>query len=201
MKLYISRTSPYARKVLVLAHEVNLVDQLETVVTNPFDQEPALVGANPLSKVPALVVSDELSLFDSRVICEFLDTLHDEARMYPPSGQARWRVLRHQALAEGVMDAAVGFRLEALRPDGQRSQTTTDRYLSTIRRALAALDSKLADLHAEPTIAHVALGVALSYLDLRVRAEPWRDASSALARWFEAWAERPSMVATAFPEG
>ena len=199
MKLFVSPTSPYARKVLVLAHEVGVIDAIEVVATNPFEQDPALVAANPLSKVPTLVVSDELVIFDSRVICEYVDGLHDHTRFIPPAGQSRWRALRTQSLAEGVCDAAIGVRLESLRPEPQRSAETEARHLGAIRRSLAVLDTELPSLPAEPNIAHVSIGVALAYLDLRVGQLAWREEHEALARWFAAWSNRPSMVATAFP--
>lgn len=199
MKLFFSPTSPYVRKVLVLAHEIELVERITVVPVNPFEQSEALVAANPLSKVPTLVLDDGLTLFDSRVICEYLDLRHDGTRFFPPAGASRWKALRTQALADGVIDSAVALRLESLRPEAQRSQPTEERLLGAIRRGTATLADELADLPAQPTIAHIATGCALAYLDLRVAHDPWRERHEGLARWFTAWAARPSMVATAHP--
>ena len=198
MQLYVSRTSPYARKALVLAHEVGLVDKIEVIETNPFDSAPELLAHNPLSKIPTLVTHDDQVLYDSRVICEYLDSLHDGLR-FIPAGSSRWRVLRFAALAEGLMDATVALRLESLRPEAQQSEEAEARYLRAVRRSLQRAEAELDELRAEPTVAHLGLGCALAYLDLRLASEPWRDNHEGLARWFTAWSNRPSMVATAPP--
>lgn len=198
MKLFASKTSPYTRLVLVLAYEVGLRDQLSCVFTNPFDSSPELVAANPLSRVPTLVVDEALTLVDSSIICAYLDELHEGIRFFPP-GAARWRALRTAGIAEGVIDATLALRLESLRPEGTRSEAVAQRHLAAIRRGLAVLEAELARLRAEPTIAHITLGCALAYLDLRLASEPWRADHPQLARWYEAWASRPSMIATVHP--
>ncbi|HHO52659.1 MAG TPA: glutathione S-transferase family protein, partial [Deltaproteobacteria bacterium] len=168
------------------------------VFTNPFDSSPELVAANPLSKVPTLVVDESLTLVDSSIICAYLDELHDEIRFFP-TGAARWRVLRTAGIAEGVIDATLALRLESLRPEGTRSAAGSERQLAAVRRGLGVLEAELPELRAEPTIAHVTLGCALAYLDLRLASEPWRGIHPQLARWYEAWSSRPSMVATVHP--
>lgn len=202
MKLFGSPTSPFVRKVTVLLHEVGLQDQVEVVHTNPFDADPELVAANPASQVPTLITpafEPELSLFDSRVICEFLDGKHEQTCFFPPSGAARFKALRTQSLADTVMGATVSLRLEHLRPEAQRSPEHIARWLRTVRNSLTVLAQELPELPAEPTIAHIAQGCALAYLDLRLSAEPWRNNHEGLARWYGVWANRPSMRATAFP--
>jgi len=202
MQLFYSAASPYVRKVMVLAHETGLVDRLELVTTTVA---PTLVNAdvaaeNPLVKVPTLVRDgDGASLFDSRVIAEYLDTLHGGRRLFPAEGAARWTALRRQAIADGVLDAAVLTRYETfLRPEPQRWPAWIDGQFRKIRQALAALAAE--GLDEELTIGEIAAGCALGYLDFRFPEENWRAAHPALAAWYARIAERPSFLAT-WPKG
>lgn len=201
MKLLYSGASPYVRKVMVVAHEAGLVDRLELV---PSSVGPTVVNAevaaeNPLVKVPTLVIESGHSLFDSRVIVEYLDTLHGGRRLFPAEGPARWTALRRQAIADGLLDAALLIRYENnLRPEPQRWQAWTDGQFRKVRQALASLAEE--GLGDELTVGEIAAGCALGYLDFRFPGEDWRGAHPALGAWYAKIAERPSFVATV-PKG
>ncbi|MDB5362153.1 MAG: glutathione S-transferase [Rhodospirillales bacterium] len=197
MKLFYSGASPYVRKVMVLAHETGLADRIELV---PASVAPTLVNAvvaaeNPLVKVPTLLLTDGQSLFDSRVIVEYLDTLHSGRRLFPAEGAARWAALRRQAIGDGLLDAALLIRYENnLRPEPQRWKEWTEGQFRKLRQALAALAAE--PLGTEPTIGEITAGCALGYLDFRFPEEDWRAAHPSLASWFARISERPSFVAT-----
>lgn len=198
MKLVYSPTSPFARKVRVFAIESGLDSQLELVTANPFADDGAVAQRNPLGKVPALLVDDAVALVDSPVICEYLDSLHGEPKLFP-EGRARWDALRLQALGDGVMDATLLRRLETLRPDELQSDAWMQRQVDAIRRTLDVLEVEASELPAALTIGHVTLGCALGYLDFRLAEEDWRASRPALRDWFGDFAERPSMKATQPP--
>lgn len=200
MKLFFSPTSPYVRKVLVVALELGLDDQIQRLVTNPWDPETELTDYNPLGKVPALITDEDEVLFDSPVICEYLDSLHSGDKLIPPVGPARWHELRLQALADGVLDAAVLMRLEGLRPEEQQSKDWRSRQLNAIRRAVdvAESDSNLFD--GAIKIGQISVACALAYLDFRLPEEDWRKGHPNLAHGYASWAARPAMQATMPPE-
>ncbi|GGF40117.1 glutathione S-transferase [Aliidongia dinghuensis] len=197
MKLLYSAASPYVRKVMVVAHETGLAGKIELV---PSTVAPTLVNSdvaakNPLVKVPTLVLDDGTGLFDSRVIAEYLDSLHGGHRLFPAEGPARWTALRRQATADGLLDAALLVRYEHnLRPEPQRWAAWSEGQFRKIRQALAALAAER--LGGSLTIGEIAAGCALGYLDFRFPEEDWRSAHPTLAAWYADVAERPSFVAT-----
>ena len=198
MQLIYAKPSPYSRKVRVVALEKGLAGRIEDVVVSPMEDPAALLDANPLGKVPALRLDDGRCLYDSWVICEYLDSLCSTSRLIP-DGDARFDVLRRCALADGVLDAAVTARLELLRPEDHRWAPWTDRQRRAIARGLAAMEQDLASLGASLTLAHIEFAVALEYLDFRLPDIAWRDAHPALAAWLGEFGQRPSMQATAPP--
>jgi len=202
MKLRHSPTSPFVRKVMVLAHEVGLAARIETVPTAPGADEATLARDNPLGKVPALVANDGTVLYDSPVICEYLDSLGDGVRAFPAAGAARWTALCRQALADGILDAAVLRRYEEMRPAARQSAEWIDRQRRKLTRGLDALEAdaaagRLADPAGAFSIGDIAVACALGYLDLRYPGEDWRNGRPALAAWYAEAAKRPSMTATA----
>jgi len=199
MKLRYSATSPYVRKVMMVAIECGLDSSLHLEATDAWSPETDLPKDNPLSKVPALVLADGTVLFDSPVICEYLDTLHDGARLFPPPGPARWAALRQQALADGVCDAAILRRLEGNRPDGEKSATWVERQRTAMARACDALEAEAAALPLEPTIGTLAILSTLGYLDFRFGQEDWREGRPALTAWFDKASQRDSYRRTAPP--
>jgi len=195
LALRYSPTSPFVRKVLVAAMETGLADRIEKIPTLPWDPKTDLPKDNPLGKVPALK-TPEGWLYDSLVICEYLDSLHPGAKLFPPPGPARWQALRHHALADGVLDAAILRRLESQRPDGQRSQSWMDRPKAAVERALDALEADAKGLVELSDIGAITIAVMLGYLDFRFAAEDWRKGRPALAAWYARVSQDESMRAT-----
>ena len=200
MKLFYAAASPYVRKVLVQAHERGLADSIALVpaATTPVKRDEAIVPHNPLGKIPALITDDGMALFDSRVICEYLDTLPGGPTLIP-AGEARWPALTLQALADGLLDAALLARYETfLRPEPRRWADWLDGQLLKIDTALDQLETRwMPHLGGPLDIGVVATACALGYLDFRFADMGWRASRPALAGWYAAIAERPSMRATA----
>ncbi len=175
MRLHTNTASPFGRKVKVLAHETGLMDRLELVnhALSPVSPDSAVSAANPLGKIPCLVTEAGEALYDSRVICEFLDAQHMGRRMFPAEPAERWRALRLQALGDGIMDAGVATRYETvLRPEPYRWPDWIQGQKLKITRALDRLESEASTLGDEPDIGLIALGCALGYLDFRYADEP-----------------------------
>lgn len=196
MKLRYSATSPYVRKVMVTAIEMGVADTIELLSTNVWAQETDIHAHNPLGKVPALVLEDGMVLFDSPVICEYLAAQSDDTSIFPAPGPARWTALRHQALGDGIMDAALLRRMESGRPPGEKSDAWIGRQKITIERALDELEQEADSLGEGLTIGHIAIGCALGYLDLRFAEDNWRAERPALADWFDTFSARRSMMDT-----
>jgi len=202
MKLYYSAASPFVRKVLVCASECGLDGRIEQVPTKVLPSEPNrdLGKSNPLMKVPTLECDDGLVLFDSIVICEYLDSLSKGARLFPPAGDARWHALRLHAVADGILEAAVLTRYETfLRPEPLRWKQWIDGQLLKIDQSLDFLEKNPRELEGL-TIGTVAVGCALGYLDFRYADRKWRDGRPKLAAWFETMSRRPSFEKTV-PKG
>jgi len=201
MKLYYSNLSPFVRKCLVSAHELGLRDRLELLpaVAHPVNRDRTLVAVNPLGKIPTLVTDDDTVLYDSRVICEYLNALGD-GHLMPPSGPARWNVLVDQALGDGVMDAAVLTRYEnAVRPEGLRWSDWVFGQLDKVMCGLSQLERRAAGLVGRVDSGTIALGCALGYLDFRFATLAWREKCPDAAAWFAQFGERESMMATRPP--
>lgn len=196
MKLFYSTTSPYARKVRVTALEKGLTDRIELRHCNPHAPEPELLAANPMGRVPTLVLDSGESLFDSPVICEWLDELAEQPRLIPPSAPERWAVLRGQALADGMLDDAVAIVLERRRPEVQQNADLLAARSAALMRCVDALESTFPDVAAPLSLAHIAQGCALGYLDFRLPELDWRTGHQALTRWFEGFSQRPAMTET-----
>lgn len=197
MQLRYSPTSPYVRKVMVTAIETGLDKKIEKIPTNPWDPDSDLPKDNPIGKVPALKIESGDTLFDSPVICEFLDGQHQGDKLYPAAGGARWTVLKLHALADGILDAAVTSVVEGKRPKELQSKDWIERQKKAINRSVDALEQSLSQLDGMPlSIAHIAIGCALGYLDFRKPVADWRKRRPKLAKWYEAFSKRPSMQAT-----
>jgi glutathione S-transferase len=197
MKLYYSLASPYVRKVRMATLELGLADRIELVLTNAWTATEGLPQDNPLCKVPTLVLDDGSSLFDSPVICEYLDSLVDGGgTLFPRDGAARWNTQRLHALGDGLCDAAVARRLETMRPENLQSADWIARQRAAMVRALDTLEGWVPDLSGPVTIGALAVATALGYLDLRFADDDWRSGRPALAAWFAAASERPSFQAT-----
>jgi glutathione S-transferase len=195
VKLFYSPTSPYVRKVMACAIARGLEARIEKVPCNPHDSPPALLEANPLSKVPCLVTDDGFALFDSPVICEYLDSRGEALPLFPAQGAARWRALRQQAMADGILDAAVTGRGELGKPREAARDATIARFKAVIARTLDMLEAE--PPHKLVDIGSIAVACALGYLDFRYAGEPWRGTRPRLAAWQEAFAQNPCIADTA----
>lgn len=200
MKLYWSSRSPFVRKVMVFAHECGLAGRIDTERTAVAMTRPnaALLTVNPTGKIPTLVLDDGSVLYDSTVICEYLDSLHAGAKLFPPSGAARWTALRRHALGNNLTDNLMLWRNETQRPQAQQSPETLAAFELKVRNAAGALEREAAALAADPVgIGHVAIACALAYMDFRFPGLGWRSGHDRLSRWFDTFAQRPSMTLTA----
>ena len=199
LKLYSSPTSPYVRKVLILAQEAGLLGQIEVVkaTTAPGAPDSGVLAHNPLGKIPCLVRADGPAIFDSPVICQYLASLAPSHPFYP-SGAARWTALTLEALGDGILDAAILCVYEVrMRPEAIRHQPWVDAQRAKIVASLDALESQwLAHLSGPMDIGAISIAVALGYLDLRHADLNWRDGRPGLAAWHAAFAERDSYKAT-----
>ncbi len=198
MKLYYSSTSPYVRKCLIAAHELGLADriQLAPVVTMPTAHSPELMRDNPLCKLPTLITDEGQALYDSRVICEYLNDLSGGRLI--PAGGGKWTALVDQSLADGILDAALLMRYEAvLRPAERQWPAWREAQEEKVRSALGQFERQAAGWPAgNLDIGVIALTSALGYLDLRFPDMDWRGAAPGLAAWFAGFDQRPSMRAT-----
>jgi glutathione S-transferase len=196
LKLIGSFASPYTRKARVVAAEKRIEYLWES--QSPWSAETTVPDANPLGKVPVLVLDDGTALYDSRVICEFLDAASPLGRLIPADGRERIEVRRWEALADGVLDAGVLWRLESARPSGERSPSWGERQKGKVERGLDAMEHQLGGraFCAGPgfTLADVAVGCCLGWLDFRFRELDWRADRPNLARLAAKLFERPSFA-------
>lgn len=201
MKLHWSPKSPYVRKVMVCAHELGIADELELVrsVAVMRTPNPAIMAHNPLSKIPTLVREDGSVLFDSVVICEYLNE-RAGGPLFPAQGADRWQALRWHAFGDGLLDALILWRNEREREIPLAA--LIDAFDRKTRASLQMLDAEVPALQRAPfSIGQVTLACALGYLDYRFEALGWRALAPALAKWFETMQARPSFKNTEPVEG
>ena len=201
MKLIGSLTSPYVRKVRIVMAEKKLDFQLTLEDVWATDE---VLKSNPLGKVPCLIMEGGEAVFDSRVIVEYLDTLSPVGKLIPPAGRERIEVRTWEALADGVLDAALLARMEKVwtgRSEAQRSQAWIDRHLSRVQAALVAMSKGLGEkpwcMGNHFTLADIAVGCALGYLAFRFPAIDWRERHANLGRLHDKLATRQSFIDTA----
>lgn len=195
MKLFYSAASPYVRKVMVVAIATGAESRITKITTNPHTSPPELTAMNPLSKLPCLVTEDGVALFDSPVICEYLDAI--AAGTLFPAGAARWRALKQQAIGDGILDAAILRRLEQARPVEDARTLVMERQKEVVARGLDLLE-------ADPPADHLDIGTitvacTLGWLDFRFAAEPWRPGRPGLEAWYATMSQRPELMQTAPP--
>jgi glutathione S-transferase len=202
MKLYVSPTSPFARKVVITLHETGLLASVEQVAvsTSPVAPDAALAHANPLGKIPCLERPDGPAIFDSRVIGRYLDSLHSGHRLYP-APPALWSTLTLEALADGLMEAAILVVYESrLRPEALRFDPWVEGQRRKVAQALDALEALwIAHLSGPIDAGAIATATALGYLDLRFPDLDWRASRRRLAVWHAGFAARASYAGTAPP--
>ena len=195
MKIAYSPNSPYVRKAMACAILRGLTIEKWTIGTTA----PELAKVNPLSKVPTLVTDDGMALYDSPVICEYLDSLGSAPKLFPPVGPARWKALQQEALADGILDASQPRRREIALPqdEGRVEYIATQR--AKVDRSIAVLEAEADQLGDLTTIGEVTIACALGYLDFRYANEPWRPAAPKLAAWFAKVSAMPAIAQTVPP--
>jgi glutathione S-transferase len=199
LKLHWSPRSPFVRKVMIFAHETGLAGSFERVRSVVAMRKPnaVVMRDNPLGKLPTLVLDDGRGLFDSVVICEYLDSLHSGTPLFPKSGEPRWQALRWHALGDGLLDALILWRNEREREPQQRLQDLMQAFEQKTRSALALLDGEARALEAVAFgIGHIGIVCALGYLDFRFPQFDWRSGHPRIAAWFTMQAQRPSVQKT-----
>lgn len=199
MKLYFSPSSPFVRKCLVAAHELGIADRIELLAcaAHPINRDRNIVARNPLGQVPTLLRTDGTALYDSGVICEYLNAQVGGTLI--PSGDAYWLCRTEHALADGMLNATLLARYEsALRPEALRWSAWLDGQMDKIRCGLAALDERCsgAGFDSRVDIPVIAFACALGYLDFRFPEFDWRHEHAAAADWYARFNARPSMRAT-----
>jgi len=199
MKLYFSGASPYVRKVMVTAIETGLDKKIQQVPTTVLPVKPNLDLArdNPLMKVPTLITDGGEALFDSRVVCEYLDSLHDGRKLIPASGGDRWRVLRMQALGDGILDAGIITRYElAIRPAEKQWSDWISGQGKKITQGLDLAEAESDQLNGPVNLGQIAIACAIGWLEFRKPIGDIRAGRAKLFKWYDEFAKRPSMQAT-----
>jgi len=199
MRLWSNPASPFARKVRIVARETGLAGDIEelSIPVSPVTPHAELARENPLVKIPALPPPDQGTLYDSAVICEYLDSLHRGVPLIPKSGPERWHALRLQALGDGILEAAVLIRYEyAWRPQALQWGDWIAGQFGKVRGGLGALEAECAGWNGRFGIGQITAACVLGYLDFRFPQEAWRGSCPSLARWWEGIARRPSVADT-----
>jgi glutathione S-transferase len=197
MKLLYQTHSPYARKALVFAHEAGIASAIEVInqETSPTQRNALVFAENPLGKVPVLVRPGQPAIFDSDVICAYLDTLHRGRKLIPKSGEEHWHALRLQAVAQGMCEAGILVRWETVRrPENLRYPLLRDGYVDKLTTSFDWLDRHL-DVTSPIHIGHIAVATALSWLEFRALPS-FRIERPRLVEWFDDFEKRASMQAT-----
>lgn len=194
MKLAYSPASPYVRKVMACAIARGIASKIEKWTIGTTD--PALLAVNPLSKVPSLLTDDGVALFDSPVICEYLDSIGDGKKLFPPAGPARWTALRQQALGDGIMDASQPRRREIALPQDEGRSGFIALQRGKVERSVAVLEAEADKLSMLTTIGEITIGCALGYLDFRFGTEPWRPGHPKLTAWYTKVLALPPLAET-----
>ena len=198
MLLHWSPRSPFVRKVMIVAHEVGLADRIDTVRTVVAASQPniELMKENPQSRLPTLRLADGTVIYDSPVICEYFDSLHQGEKLFPQSGTERLVALRRQSLGDGMLDTLLMWRGEVTRPPAQQSIKHMQAWRLKTNVSVDALEEEAGALSASRfSIGHVALGVALGYIDFRFPELVWRKEHPKLTAWHKAFEARPSVKA------
>jgi len=200
MLLHWSPRSPFVRKVMIAAHELGLSERIETVRTVVAASEPntELMKENPQSRLPTLRLADGTAIYDSPVICEYFDMLAGGGKLYPQDISERLVALRRQSLGDGMLDTLLMWRGEATRPPAQQSIKHMQAWRLKTKVSVDALEEEADALAASRfSIGHIALGVALGYIDFRFPELTWREGHPKIAAWHATFETRPSAQANA----
>jgi glutathione S-transferase len=194
MKLAFSPASPYVRKVTACAIKRGIDKQIERLKIGTTD--PELLKYNALSKVPTLITDDGACLFDSPVICEYLDSIGSAPKLFPAPGPARWKALTQEALADGILDATQPRRRELTLPQDEGRKGYIALQQGKVTRAVAEFEKQASSLGNLDTIGEITIGCALGYLDFRYANEPWRPGHPKLTAWYEKVVKLPPLAET-----
>ncbi len=194
MKLAYSAASPYVRKVTACAIARGLNDSVERLKIGTTD--PALLQHNPLSKVPTLILDDGSTIYDSPVICEYLDSIGTAPKLIPASGPARWKALTQESLGDGILDATQPRRREIPLPQDEGRKSYIALQQKKVVDALAVLEKQADSLGMLTTIGEITIGCALGYLDFRYANEPWRPGHPKLEAWYAKVEKLPPLAQT-----
>ena len=198
MKLIGSYTSPFVRKVRIVLAEKKMECEFE--IDSPWTADSAVPNHNPLGKIPVLLLDDGTPLFDSRVIVEYIDNVTPNNKLFPAPNRERIEVKRCEALADGLLDAAVAALLEGKRPDGEKSAGWIERQLGKVDRSLAFMADELGEknfcMGTHFSMADIAVGTALGYLNFRFPAIDWQERHANLAKLYDKLMQRPSFAET-----
>jgi len=204
MKLYWTPASPFVRKVMVVAIELDLDQRIEIRPTywphnwgfQTIEFEPDFVAANPVARIPTLITDDGVAIAESNLICDHLQSLNEVKLLMPESGKARSQALRILGIADGALEAMIARRAELLRDSTTQSNDFIDKLRTRIGRCLDSLNNELATFEGPISLPQIATGIACSYMDFRYPADDWRKERSHLAAWHAVFAQRPSMLKT-----
>jgi len=196
MKLRTSSTTPYGRKVMLVAHELKLVDKIEMIAPIRDNWVQGIAPENPLGKVPSLTTADGMVLYDSIVICEYLNDMA-QGKLFPASSPAKYRALRLHALADGLLEAAVAQRIEThMRPTNLQWADFLTLQRNKVQGSLKAAEQEVKHFSKVPTIGEFSLAAALGYIDFRFPTDNWHKDYAKLNAWYQEFSKRPSMLAT-----
>ena len=193
---YATPSSPFARKVRMAQIETDQPNLISWQMLTREERAERVPAINPLGKVPCVVLDNGEALYDSPVICAWVDAQHGGNRLIPDSGHERWRVLRLEALGDGLGEAVVAVALEQAKPEGQRSQAVIDRQSGKVNGALAALNDEAPGFREPITMGEIAVACALGYMEYRGVAAGWRERCPALSGWYNSLADRRSFAET-----
>lgn len=195
MKLFASPTSPYVRKVMIVAHEIGIADRIQRVIVNPREAPAALVEKNPVGKIPVLIADDGTALSDSVVICDYLDTTFGNGRITRSASPSRWKVATAASLGDGMTDSVILYRNETMRTDAAQPSAFAEWQLAKVYRALEALEG-MAPSFGDICLAQIAFGCGLGCIEMRMPERNFLGKYPAAQRWFSEISKRPSFSAT-----
>lgn len=197
MKLLSSPTSPFVRKVRILIREKSATNRVKEIIVSALSDPAELHEANPLGKVPALVLDDGTTLFNSPLICQYLDEELGDPKLLPPIGKSYWLDMRLQTIGDGISEAAVSLTFEKARADGERSPMWMGRWRRAIARSLDIVEAEASAFDAPLSLGHIAVVCALDYLDFRHADMDWRKGRTKLASFYDKNSGRPAFKETA----
>lgn len=202
MKLFWSSRSPFVRKVMIVAYELGVADRIERIRTlvNPASPNAEVMASHPLSKIPVLVLDTGQAIYDSRVICEYLDAEFGQGSLVPATGPERWQVLTRHAMADALMETCLLWRGESAKTDRCRDDDIISGCELRVGAALDALERDMAPAGAPLRLDQVAVASGLAYLDFRFDTFYWREGRPRLSSWFADFSKRPAFVDTAFAD-